>query len=145
MKVAIDSYCYHRYFGEVYPGLQEPPDRTMTVWDFLKRAKQLGVAGVSLESCYFTDLDDAFLNRLRDTLDSYEFERVWAWGHPSGLCSGTNRQAAADLVAHLAHAKAIGASVMRIVGGSRRTRPDSFAEHKRRLSGMLKKILPAAE
>jgi hypothetical protein len=50
MKIAIDSYCYHRYFGEVYPGLQQPPARTMTVWDFLKRARQLGVAGISLEN-----------------------------------------------------------------------------------------------
>jgi sugar phosphate isomerase/epimerase len=145
MKIAIDSYCYHRYFGEVYPGLQQRPDRTMTVWDFLKRARQLGVAGVSLESCFFPTLDDDFLDRLRETLDAYGFERVWAWGHPNGLCSGTDRQAARDLVRHLAHAQKIGASVMRIAGGSRRTRPDSFAVHKRRLGGMLRKILPAAE
>lgn len=145
MKIAIDSYCYHRYFGEIYPGLQQRPDRTMTVWDFLKRARQLGVAGVSLESCFFPALDDDFLNRLRETLDAYGFERVWAWGHPNGLCSGTDRQAARDLVRHLAHAQQIGARVMRIAGGSRRTRPDSFAVHKRRLGGMLRKILPAAE
>jgi len=145
MKIAIDSYCYHRYFGEVYPGLQQPPDRTMTVWDFLKRAKQLGVAGVSLEACYFHSLTDDFLHRLRETLDAYGLERVWAWGHPQGLASGTDRQAARDLVQHLAHARKIGARVMRIVGGSRRTRPASFAVHKRRLGGMLKKILPAAQ
>jgi sugar phosphate isomerase/epimerase len=145
MKIAIDSYCYHRYFGEVYPGLQQPPARTMTVWDFLKRARQLGVAGVSLESCYSPSLDDDFLDRLRDTLDSYNFERVWAWGHPNGLCSGTDRRAARDLVRHLAHAQTIGARVMRIVGGSRRTRPASFAVHKRRLGGMLRTILPDAE
>ena len=24
MKVGIDSYCYHRYFGEVYPDQQDP-------------------------------------------------------------------------------------------------------------------------
>ena len=145
MKIAIDSYCYHRYFGEVYPGLQQPPGRTMTVWDFLKRAKQLSVAGVSLESCFFPSFDDDFLNRLRDTLDSYGFERVWAWGHPNGLCSGTDRQASRDLIRHLAYAEKIGSGVMRIVGGSRRTRPASFALHKRRLGGMLKKLLPAAE
>jgi sugar phosphate isomerase/epimerase len=34
---------------------------------------------------------------------------------------------------------------MRIVGGSRRTRPASFAQHKRRLVRMLKGLLPAAE
>jgi len=91
MKIAIDSYCYHRYFGEVYPGLQQPPGRTMTVWDFLKRARRLGVSGVSLESCYFPSLDEDLLHRLRATLDSYGLERVWAWGHPNGLCSGTDR------------------------------------------------------
>jgi len=144
MKIAIDSYCYHRYFGEVYQGVQQPPDRVMTVWSFLQRAKRLGVEGVSLESCYLpTDAD--FLKRLRETLDSYGFARVWAWGHPVGLCSGTNRQAAKDLLAHLPHARAVGASVMRIVGGNRRTVPESYVEHKRRLVRMLKSFLPAAE
>jgi sugar phosphate isomerase/epimerase len=144
MKVAIDSYCYHRYFGEVYAGLQPPADKTMTVWDFLARAQRLGVAGVSLESCFLPS-DRDFLLRLRDKLDACGFERVWAWGHPDGLRSGTDHQAARDLVAHLAHARAIGAAVMRIVGGNRRTRPASFAQHRRRLSGMLKKLLPAAQ
>jgi sugar phosphate isomerase/epimerase len=144
MKLAIDSYCYHRYFGEVYPGLQEPADRPMTVWDFLKRARRLGVAGVSLESCFLPS-DDAFFNRLRDTLDEYGLERVWAWGHPDGLRSGADREAARDLVRHLRHARTLGAGVMRIAGGSRKTRPASFAVHKRRLGGMLRKLLPAAE
>jgi sugar phosphate isomerase/epimerase len=145
MKLGIDSYCYHRYFGEAYQGLQELPGRTMSVWDFLKRAARLGVAGVSIESCFLPSFDDDFLSRLRNTLDSHGFERVWAWGHPNGLCSGTNRQAARDLVRHLGHARAVGASVMRIVGGSRRTRPASFTLHKRRLVGMLKPLLPAAQ
>jgi sugar phosphate isomerase/epimerase len=144
MKVAIDSYCYHRYFGEIYPGLQQRPGRSLTVWDFLKRARQLGVAGVSLESCFLPS-DDAFLGRLRDALDGYGLERVWAWGHPNGLASGADRQAARDLVPHLGHARKIGAGVMRIVGGSRRTRPASFALHRRRLGNMLRKLLPAAQ
>jgi sugar phosphate isomerase/epimerase len=144
MKIAIDSYCFHRFFGEIYPGVQTRPPKTLTVWDFLQRAKKLGVAGVSLESC-FLPTDREFLHRLRDVLDSYGFERVWAWGHPNGLRSGTDRAAAKDLVDHLDHARTLGAKVMRIVGGSRRTRPPSFAQHKRRLVGMLKKLLPAAE
>lgn len=145
MKLAIDSYCFHRYFGEVYPELQEPPSRRMTVWDFLRRAKQLGVAGVSLESCYLPVEDDVFLGRLRDTLDELGFERVWAWGHPRGLCSGTNRAAAKDLVHHLTIAKRLGASVMRIVGGSRHTRPPRWAEHKRQLVKMLASLVGPAE
>ena len=121
MKLGIDSYCYHRYFGEVYPGIQTRPDgRRMTVDDFLKRAKRHGVEGVSLESCFFPSFAPDALQRLRERLDEYGFERVWAWGHPDGLSSGTGRKAEWDLVAHIAHARAIGAGTMRIVGGSRR-------------------------
>ncbi|HMC67399.1 MAG TPA: sugar phosphate isomerase/epimerase family protein [Gemmataceae bacterium] len=145
MKLAIDSYCYHRYFGEVYPGLQTAPGRRMNVWDFLKRAKKHGVDGVSLESCFMPSFDDDFLGMLRDALDEQGWERVWAWGHPDGLRSGTDRAAAKDLVRHLPIAKKLGARTMRIVGGSRRTRPESWAVHKRRLGGMLKPIVAAAK
>ncbi|MSQ96652.1 MAG: sugar phosphate isomerase/epimerase [Gemmataceae bacterium] len=145
MKLAIDSYCYHRYFGEIYPDLQTDPGKRMTVWDFLKRAKKHGVDGVSLESCFLPTIDERFLSQLRDKLDEYGFERVWAWGHANGLRSGTDLSAAKDLVQHIAHAAKIGARVMRIVGGSRRTRPASWAVHKRRLSGMLKKLVGPAE
>ncbi|MBI3469668.1 MAG: sugar phosphate isomerase/epimerase [Planctomycetes bacterium] len=145
MKLAIDSYCYHRYFGEAYPGLQEPADRTMTVWDFLKRARKHGVEGVSIEACFLPHIDGGFLKQLRDTLDEYGFERVWAWGHPNGLCSGTDHGAAKDLVLHLSYARQIGAKVMRIVGGSRRTRPDSWGVHKRRMIKMLSNLIGPAE
>src|SRR5436309_1234057 len=145
MKLAIDSYCFHRYFGEVYPEIQQAPRRRMTVWDFLRRARRLGVQGISLESCYLPVEDVAFLARLRDTLDEMGFERVWAWGHPRGLCSGTNRAAAKDLVRHLNVARRLGASVMRIVGGSRHTRPARWAEHKRQLVKMLAGLVGPAE
>jgi sugar phosphate isomerase/epimerase len=144
MKIGVDSYCYHRYFGEIYPNLQSDPGSRMTVWDFLKRARKHGVDGVSIESC-FLQIDDAFLGKLRDALDDYRFERVWAWGHPNGLRSGTDKNAAKDLVQHLAYAERLGARVMRIAGGSRRTRPDSWATHKRQLGGMLKKLVGPAE
>jgi sugar phosphate isomerase/epimerase len=145
MKLAIDSYCYHRYFGEVYPGLQTAPGRSMSVWDFLRRAQQLGVQGVSLESCFLPADDDAFLRRLRDTLDEKGLERVWAWGHPDGLHSGTDRAAAKDLVRHLGVARRLGATVMRVAVGSRRSRPDRWAVHKRQLTKTLAPALRAAE
>jgi hypothetical protein len=78
VKIGIDSYCYHRFFGDWYPGLQADPGRRMTVWDFLERARGLGAEAVSLEACYLP-ATDAFLGRLRDTLDEQGFERVWAW------------------------------------------------------------------
>ncbi len=41
MKIGIDSYCYHRYFGEVYEGVENPPKYEMTLEDFIKRATEL--------------------------------------------------------------------------------------------------------
>ena len=136
MKLGIDSYTYHRFFGDWYPDLQADPGRRMTVFDFLDRAVELGVAGVSLEACYLP-ADDAFIDRLRETLDARGLERVWAWGHPSGLQSGADHEAAQDLIRHLGIARRLDARVMRICAGGRRTRPASWPEHKRALVAML--------
>src|SRR5512138_181036 len=85
MKIGIDSYCYHRFFGEVY-GDQQKPAKDWTMQDFLKRAKELKVDGVSLESCFFpASADDAWFKDLKAQLDDYGLDRVYAWGHPDGL------------------------------------------------------------
>jgi 3-oxoisoapionate decarboxylase len=145
MRIGLDSYSYHRFFGEWYPGLQDDPGRRMTFDEFLERACTLGVAGVSIESCFMHDLGSASIDRIRDRLDLYGFERVWAWGHLDGLSSGSDANAEADLKRHLGIAEEIGAKVMRIVGGSRRTRPASWADHKARLVPMLQRLVGAAE
>lgn len=117
MKVGIDSYCFHRFFGEVYPG-QPQPAKPMTMEDFLAFAKELGVDGVSLESCFFPTMDRGWLTDLKGKLDGYGFDRVYAWGHPDGLEAGGNRAAYEDMVAQIPNARMIGADVMRVVGSS---------------------------
>jgi sugar phosphate isomerase/epimerase len=145
MKLGIDSYTYHRFFGEWYAGLQDDPGRRMTVFDFLDRAKAHGVAGVSLESCFLPD-DDASIDKLREGLDARGLERVWAWGHPSGLQSGKSPpDVAQDLVKHLGVARRVGARVMRICGGGRRTRPERWDEHKRGLVAQLRPLVDEAQ
>ncbi len=37
MKIGIDSYCYHKFFGEVSP-MEEAPKNLMSIEDFLNRA-----------------------------------------------------------------------------------------------------------
>ena len=87
MKVGIDSYCFHRFFGEVYPGQPEPPQK-MTMADFLVFAKTLGVDGVSLESCFFPTMEAAWFVDLKGQLDAYGFDRQradvdkWLVAHP---------------------------------------------------------------
>jgi sugar phosphate isomerase/epimerase len=99
MKVGIDSYCYHRFFGEVYPQQTQPPHR-MTQEDFLRRAHELGVDGVSLESCYVNQ-DPGYLQTIKNILDDYGLERVWAWGHPDGLEGGTSEAAYQQMIGNL--------------------------------------------
>ena len=148
MQPALDSYSFHRYFGEHYSGLQMPAVERRTIWDFLDFSARLKVAGVSIESCFLTaELTDApaFLARLTSRLDQLGLARMWAWGHLDGLASGTDTAAEADLIRHLGHARAIGADTMRIVAGSRRTRPADWTEHRRALLPMLRRAADAAE
>src|SRR5215510_851177 len=97
MKIGIDCYCYHRYFGEVYPFQKDPGTRWSTT-DFVGRAIQLRAEGVSLETCFFSSLDESYLKDLKAMLDQHSLDRVVAWGHPDGLEAGRNQTALSDLV-----------------------------------------------
>jgi 3-oxoisoapionate decarboxylase len=145
MKLAIDSYCYHRYFGEWYEGLQTDPGSRLTVWDFLAKARAFQVQGVSLESCFVPFDEPGLIAKLRQNLDHLQLERVWAWGHPHGLRSGTdNGSAADDLKRHITIARQLGATVMRICAGGRRTRVAHWADHKAGLIRQLAPLIPVA-
>jgi len=144
MKVGIDSYCYHRFFGEVYPD-QKPPAKNMTMQDFLKRAKALKVDGVSLESCFFPSNDKAWFNDLKAQLDEYKFDRVYAWGHPDGLERGKNWKAYDEMVASIPNAVAIGADVMRVVGSSLMFRHEPHGPQIKALVKMFKKAVKVAK
>jgi len=145
MKVGIDSYCYHRFFGEVYPD-QKAPAKSMTMQDFLKRAKELDVDGVSLESCFFPpDVDKAWFQDLKAQLDEYNFDRVYAWGHPDGLERGQNWTAYDEMVAGIPYAKEIGADVMRVVGSSLVFRHEPHGPQVKALAEMFKKAVVVAK
>ena len=83
MKVGIDSYCYHRYFGEIYPDQTDPGVR-WTFQDFVRRAAELGVDGVSLESCFFESLEPGYLAEIKAVLDEQ--------GPGAGAGLGTSRR-----------------------------------------------------
>jgi len=145
MKVGIDSYCYHRFFGEVYPD-QKPPAKKMTMQDFLVRAKELKVDGVSLESCFFPPkVNQKWFKELKAQLDKYKLDRVYAWGHPDGLERGQNLAAYEEMVAGIPHAKEIGADVMRVVGSSLMFRHEPHGPQVKTLAKMFKKAVKVAK
>ena len=146
MKVGIDSYCFHRYFGEVYPHqTPPPPEEMMTMEDFLDFAKKLDVDGVSLESCFFPSFDKAWFVDLKDQLDDYGFDRVYAWGHPDGLEAGKNRAEFDSMIAQIPNAKLIGADVMRIVASSLMFRFEPHGPQLDTLTAWLKEAVKVAE
>ncbi len=144
MKIGIDSYCYHRFFGEVYDD-QVAPEKNMTMEDFLARASYLGVDGVSLESCFFPSFDPSYLAELNAQLDSYKFDRVFAWGHPDGLERGGSPQAFEEMKRLIPCTKMIGADVMRVTGSSLMFRHEDHAPQVKALIKQFKEAVKIAE
>jgi sugar phosphate isomerase/epimerase len=144
MKIGIDSYCYHRFFGEVYPD-QESPKKCMTMEDFLNRAKELDVDAVSLESCFFSSFEPSYLNELKGQLDEFGFDRVFAWGHPDGLERGQNPVAFEEMKKLIPCTRMIGADVMRIVGSSLMFRHEEHAPQIKAIINQCKEAVKIAE
>jgi sugar phosphate isomerase/epimerase len=119
MLLGIDSYSFHRYFGEVYPDLQKDPGVTWDMLeDFVPFAAAQKVDEVALESIFFPVFDDDYCASVKSALDEAGFGRILGWGHPDGLHAGTDEEALADLKRHVPRAVAIGAPIMRIVASS---------------------------
>jgi hypothetical protein len=117
MDFGIDSYCYYRFFGEVYrEQVARPKKRTFE--DFIRRAKHLKADRVSLESCFIDRFDKAYLSEVKGMLGEYELDRVFARGHPDGLEGGKNAQIFDDMMKSIESVVDIGAPVMQIVGTS---------------------------
>ncbi|MDQ1085506.1 sugar phosphate isomerase/epimerase [Siphonobacter sp. SORGH_AS_1065] len=144
MKIGIDSYCYHRLFGEVYAG-QNPPAQQLTFEDFLTKTQTLSIDGVSLESCFIPQFDAAYLQGIKRHLDQNGLDRVYAWGHPDGLEGGKNEQAFEEMIEHIAYASQIGAPVMRVVGSSLMFRFEPHEPQLEKLTRMFSEATKVAE
>jgi 3-oxoisoapionate decarboxylase len=146
MKVGIDSYCYHRFFGEVYGNQSPPPaDRKMNYEDFLRRAVELKVDGVSLETCFFDSFDDAYLKRLKEIIDQGNLETVVAWGHPKGFEGGKKPEEMEELKRMFGVCHALDSKVMRVVGSSLDYRNDPPEPQIRALTGIFKEVAAIAQ
>lgn len=140
MKVGVDGFCYHRWFGQAYPGLEAVPDTAMSVLDVVDRAAALGADGLAVESFMLPDgpgAADRLAGPLGERARAAGLDLLWAWGHPDGLGSGARPEALADLRRHADLAAANGVRVMRICAGGRRTRPAGWTEHRRALLPLL--------
>lgn len=144
LKIGIDSYCFHRLFGEVYPH-QHKTAASFTMEDFLTFCESVNVDGVSLESCFFPEFSANYLSQVKGWLDEKGFDRVYAWGHPDGLEGGKNQEEFESMLKHIQYAKAIGADVMRVVGSSLMFRFEPHGPQLEKLATMFKVAVKEAE
>lgn len=145
MLVGIDSYSFHRYFGEVYPQQSDPGKRWDMKDDFVPFAASLDVDEVALETLFFPVFDDNYCAAIKDDLDEAKLGRVIGWGHPDGLHRGRDEAALGDLIKHIPRAAKVGATTMRIVASSMLYVNEPHDEQIKASVAMLKQAVPVAE
>jgi sugar phosphate isomerase/epimerase len=146
LKIGIDSYCFHRYFGEIYEDTQtDPGTRWRMEKEFLDWALPMDVDEIALESCFFDALDDGLCAEIRARLDETGVDRVLGWGHPEGLWGGTRPEELEALKRHLPQVRKLGSTRMRICAASMNYAKTPRDELIGAVAPMLRKAAEAAE
>ncbi|MBW1799568.1 MAG: sugar phosphate isomerase/epimerase [Deltaproteobacteria bacterium] len=141
--IGIDSFSYHRFFGDIGP-TDQPSSIRWTARDFLSRAHELGVDAVSLQTTYLPELDPDIIASLGRQLNEFGLEVVLAWGHPSGLENGDRPEKAEAIRRLLPVAKTLGCSLLRFVTGNFLSFKFSAPERIERLTPIIRDITTTA-
>ena len=134
MQVGIDSYSYHRRYGEVRVG--ESPS-AHAPWPLepgpvLRHARATGADAVFLETCYLPDPEHIDAAMLADA--GPDVRVGFSWGHPwpsgrfHGLDGGRWYGAEQELARWVDAAARLDHDVLRITAGSPASRGDEPAE-----------------
>jgi sugar phosphate isomerase/epimerase len=112
MRIGIDSYSYHRLLGEVRPGERDPGERIDGVEALIHEMLAAGAEVLSLETAF---LAPAELDAERMLAAAEGREITIAWGHPLGLHWGSRPDLLDELLAWIALAPRLGATIVRCV------------------------------
>jgi sugar phosphate isomerase/epimerase len=134
MQVGIDSYSYHRRYGEVRAGeAPSPPDPwPLEPGPVLRHARATGADVVFLETCYLPEPEAIDVKMLADA--GPDLRVGFSWGHPwpsgrfHGLDGGRWYGAEQELVRWIDAAARLGHDLLRITVGSPASRGDEPAE-----------------
>ena len=133
MRVGIDSYSYHRRYGEIRSGEEVPSDPAWALMPgpVIEHARSLGVDELFLETCYLPrpeSIDGDLLGLPQP------FDLRFSWGHPwpadryHGLDGGRTPATEVDLGRWIDAAARLRHPLMRITVGSPASRGDEPAE-----------------
>ena len=113
-KIGIESYSYHRYFGELRAG-EVPVNKKINMIEFLEISDTFKPSSIGIQTCFIDFNNISLLKKLSSILLKRNYSLVVSWGHPSGLELGKNTNAFSDLLKKLKWAQEIQAEHMRIV------------------------------
>ena len=99
MRIGVDSYSFHRFFGEFREG-EEFIDTSRRTADFI------------LEN------EKSIWDQLGAITAKGDLEVVMAWGHPGGLEMGLSENASFDMRETVSRSADVGISLIRIVVGT---------------------------
>ncbi len=135
VQVGIDSYSYHRRYGETRPGETPSPHEPWPLEPspVLRHAREVGAEVVFLETCYLPEPEAISAELLAPATD-HDIRVGFSWGHPwpsgafHGLDGGRSPGAEAELARWIEAAARLGHDVMRITAGSPASRGDEPAD-----------------
>jgi sugar phosphate isomerase/epimerase len=135
LQVGIDSYSYHRRYGEARAG--EAPSRhgpwPLEPSPVLEHARVVGADAVFLETCYLPAPEAITAATLAPATDA-GIRVGFSWGHPwpagafHGLDGGRSPGAEVDLRRWIDTTQRLGMDLLRITAGSPASRGDEPAE-----------------
>jgi sugar phosphate isomerase/epimerase len=131
MQVGIDSYSYHRRYGEFRPNEDPLPDPWVReAAPVLEHARSVGADVVFLETCYLPAPEhiDAGLARAAEPVGvGLSWGHPWPAGQYHGLDGGRSPAAEVDLAAWIDAAARLGNPTLRITANSPASRGDEPA------------------
>ncbi|EMR73707.1 sugar phosphate isomerase/epimerase [Thaumarchaeota archaeon SCGC AB-539-E09] len=116
MKIGIDNYSYHRYFGEIYNG-QRKPCYKWNLQDFMHHVNDnhIDIDAISFETCFIT-LQER--KELLSILKDVDYEVIFAWGHPNGFMDVNSNDATKEIIEYIKISNLLGQDVIRIAASS---------------------------
>lgn len=139
MKLGLDSYSFHRFFGET-TAWERASEISWTLQDFLEFCTAESVPVASLQTSYLPSDDQVIVEVGRWLEAASDREVVFTWGHPHGYDGGKKPEAQQSVLHFLELAAKVGATQMRIVLGNHK----NFADPISQRSAVLRPLITEA-
>jgi len=142
--VGIDSYSFHRFFGE-HTKWEEPSQEQWALTDFFNFADQQGVSFLSLQTVYLKNEIDNFKEDIKKWRIKSKGDVAFTWGHPNGFDGGLKPEALFDALYFLQVAHELQLPQMRIVLGNHWNFDMPVQERLDNLRPLVRSLVVAAE